>query len=162
MAGSNEDYFGISAGNAQLNGKVAGTNFDTDDTHYTATVGHYYGDTARVQAAFTYVDPSGTVDHANALSVSYDFLLPVANQFSLFAGPVAGYTWYKESSGSLTLDLSGFHYGAEAGAIVKIANNLELEAGYRYLIQTGSDTVLGVNVDADDLRMWYAGLNLRF
>lgn len=166
MAANNADYFSISAGNAEISVKASAggvtANGQGDDTHYTATVGHYYGDTARVYASFSYVDPSGTVDIANALSFGYDFILPATNQFSLFAGPTAGYTWYKESSGSISVDISGFHYGAQAGAIAKISNSIELEAGYRYLIETGSDTVLGVKVDADNLKMWYVGANLRF
>lgn len=76
----------------------------------------------------------------------------------MYAGPVLGYTRYEEAG----LDLSGFHYGVQAGAIVKLVDNIEIEAGYRFLLQTGSDTVLGDNVDADDVKMWYIGANIRF
>lgn len=163
MAAGNENYFGISVGNAELSGTVASTDFDTDGTQYTVALGHYYGDTSRVSAAYTYVKHEAGVDESDAFSVAYDFILPIAdNKFSLYAGPVLGYTRYEESAGGLSLDLSGFHYGAQAGAIVRVMDNIEIEAGYRYLIETGSDTVLGINVDADDLKMWYVGANIRF
>lgn len=163
MAAGNKDYFGLSVGNAELSGSAsmggASSDWDTDGTQYTATLGHYYGDTGRVSAAYTYVKHEAEVDKSDVLSVAYDFILPLAeNKFSLYAGPVLGYTRYEEAG----LDLSGFHYGVQAGAIVKLVDNIEIEAGYRFLLQTGSDTVLGDNVDADDVKMWYIGANIRF
>ena len=167
MAAGNQNFVSLSAGNAKFDGKVSGlgtsVNVNGDDTHYTLGLGHYYDDSGRVYAVFSYVNPSSYVDYADSLSVGYDFILPVvANTFSLYAGPVVGYTWYKESDSGISIDLSGFHYGAQAGAIVKVAKNIEVEAGYRYLIETGSDTVLGVDCDMDKVKMWYAGVNIRF
>ena len=162
MAAGNENYFGISAGNAELTGNVESSDFDTDGTQYTFVLGHYYGENARVSAAYTYVKHDSGVDKSDAISVAYDFILPLAeNKFSLYAGPVVGYTRYEESSAGINLDLSGFHYGAQAGAIIKLMDKIELEAGYRFLLETGNDTVLGVNVDADDVKMWYVGANIR-
>lgn len=166
MAGSNQDYFGISAGNAKMTSKASAAGVaitgETDDTHYSATLGHYY-DQGRVYATFTYVDPTTYVDTASAIAIGYDFILPVVkDSFSLYAGPVAGYLWYKESAGSLSLNLSGFNYGAQAGGIINITKNLDLDAGYRYLIETGKDTVSGVNIEAQKVTMWYAGINVRF
>jgi hypothetical protein len=167
MAAENADYFGISFGNAELGVEASAlgvsADAETDGGQVSFALGHYYGDTARVWAAYTYVDTDEGVDEADAFSVGYDFVLPLAeNKFSLYAGPVIGYTRYEEPG----LDLSGFHYGAQAGAIVRLIDNIEFEAGYRYLKETGSETVnvLGtdVNIDADDLKIWYVGANLRF
>lgn len=163
MAAGNENYFGISAGNAELSGNVESTDFDVDGTHYTFTLGHYYGETGRISATYSYVKHDTGVDKSDALSVAYDFILPLAeNKFSLYAGPVLGYTRYEETASGISIDLSGFHYGAQAGAIARLSDNIELEAGYRFLFETGSDTVLGVNVDADNVKMWYVGANIRF
>jgi hypothetical protein len=167
MAAGNENYFGINVGNAKMsfsasaNGTAA--DGDTDGTQYTATLGHYYGNTGRISAAYTYVKHDAGVDNSDAISFAYDFILPIAeNKFSLYAGPVIGYTRYKEPG----LDLSGFHYGAQAGTIVKVMDNIELEAGYRFLLETGSDTIdvsgTSVKVDADNVKMWYVGANFRF
>jgi hypothetical protein len=155
MAADGENYFGINMGNAKISMSTDTTDGDTDETHYTATLGHYYGKNARISASYTYINRENDVDAADLFSVAYDFMLPLAeDKFSLYAGPVIGYTSYKTS----LIDLSGFHYGAQAGAIFRIVENVELEAGYRYLLETGSDK--GLN--ADNLQMWYVGANLRF
>lgn len=163
MATSNENYFGISAGNAQLDVRINGTDFNTDGTHFTASLGHYYGDTSRISATYTYVDKAAGVDANDAFSLAYDFILPIyENMFSCYAGPVVGYTRYKESSGGTSLDLSGIHYGAQAGVIVRVVDNVEIETGYRYLIETGKDTFPDVNIEADSVKVWYIGGNFRF
>lgn len=159
MAAENADYFGVSFGNAELGIEVSTLDAETNGGQVSFTLGHYYGDTARAWAGYTYVKHDDGVDESDAFSVGYDFILPLAqNKFSLYAGPVIGYTRYEEPG----LDLSGFHYGAQAGVIVRFIDNIEFEAGYRYLKETGNETVLGVDVEADDLKMWYVGANLRF
>lgn len=163
MAASNENFFGISSGNAQLGVKINGADFNTDGTHFTASLGHYYGNTSRISATYTYVDKASSVDSNDAISLAYDFLFPLGeNRFSFYAGPVIGYTRYKESSGGTSLDLSGIHYGAQAGAIVRVIENIEIEAGYRYLIETGTDAFPAVNIEADSVKVWYVGGNFRF
>lgn len=165
MGADNVPYIGASVGNAELKTSVGTGNFESkhDDTHYTGTLGQYVGDYGRVSLSYTYVEPTGYVQHSDGVSLAFDFLLPVVdNTVSLYVGPVIGYTRLEEESAGLKLDLSGMHYGAEAGAIVRIVNNIEVEGGYRYLVETGKDTVLGVDVNADDLRMWYVGVNFRF
>jgi len=121
------------------------------------------GDNGRISLSYTYVEPVNNVKHSDGASLAFDFIVPIVdNVFMLYAGPVVGYTRYEEEAVGINLDLSGLHYGAQAGVIARVMNNIEVEGGYRYLIETGSDTVLGVNVDADTLRMWYVGVNFRF
>jgi len=163
MAADNANYFGINVGNAKLKVDASGSGINDsatiDGTQYTAVLGHYYGDTGRISAAYTYIKHDAGVDNSDAFSVAYDFILPVVeNRFSLYAGPVVGYTEYKESN----LDLSGFHYGAQAGAIVRVIDKIELEAGYRYLEETGKDTFGGATIKANNVQMWYVGANIRF
>lgn len=152
MAASHEDYFGLSIGNAELEANTGGS---TDGGQITATLGHYYGDTGRISASYSYIKRETAIKNSDVLSVAYDFILPLAdNKFGLYAGPVVGYTLYKDN----VVNFSGAHYGAEAGAIIRIADKLELDAGYRYLFETGSD----LGVDLDNVKMWYVGANLRF
>jgi opacity protein-like surface antigen len=163
MATNNENFFGISTGNTQLGVKINGTDFNTDGTCFNVSLGHYYGDTSRIFATYSYVDKATGVDSNDAFSLAYDFLLPLnENKFLLYAGPVVGYTRYKESSDGTSLDLSSFHYGAQAGAIVRIINNIEIEAGYRYLQETGKDTFPDVNIELNNIKSCYIGANLRF
>jgi opacity protein-like surface antigen len=155
MAASNEDYFGLSVGNAKLEASSSLGNASTDGGQITATLGHYYNDTGRISASYSYIKREEGIKNSDVLSVAYDFILPLAdNKIGLYAGPVVGYTLYKDD----VVNFSGAHYGAEAGAIIRIADKLELDAGYRYLFETGSD----LGVDLDNVKMWYVGANLRF
>lgn len=165
MGADNVAYIGASIGNAELKTSVGTGDFESkhDDTHYTGTVGQYVGEYGRVSLSYTYVEPTGHVQHSDGVSLAFDYILPVVeNTVSLYLGPVIGYTRFEEEAAGVKLDLSGMHYGAQAGAIVRIVNNIEIEGGYRYLVETGKDTIVGVDVNADDLRMWYVGANLRF
>ncbi len=165
MGADNVGFIGVSVGNAELKSSIGPTSHEArvDDTHYTATLGQYIGDNGRIALSYSYVEPTNNIKNSDAASLAFDFLVPVVdNTFMLYAGPVIGYTRYIEEAAALKLDLSGLHYGAEAGVIVRLVSTIELEAGYRYLIETGSDTVVGINVDPDTLRMWYMGANLRF
>lgn len=165
MGADNVPFIGVSVGNAELKSNIGPTSHEAsvNDTHYTATLGQYVGDNGRLALSYAYVKPQNNIKNSDAVSLAFDFLIPVMdNMFMLYAGPVIGYTRYEEEAAGLKLDLSGMHYGGEAGAIVRIVNNIEIEGGYRYLIETGNDTVLGIKFDADTLKMWYVGVNLRF
>lgn len=155
IAADNADYFGVSVGNTEFKASLSGASAKTDGGHISATLGHYYGDTSRVSASYTYVKHDSDVDNSDAFSLAYDFILPLAkDKFSIYAGPVIGYTRYEETF----LDLSGFHYGAQAGAIVRVADSFEIEGGYRYFKENGSDSGL----ELDDMQNWYVGANIRF
>ncbi|HEX5329219.1 outer membrane beta-barrel protein [Sulfuricurvum sp.] len=165
MGAENAPFIGVSVGNVELKSQVQLVNYESkvDDTHYTATLGQYIDEYGRVSLSYTYVKPTHNIQHSDGASLAFDLILPmIDNAFFVYAGPVAGYTRYEEEAAGIKLDLSGLHYGAQAGAIVRIMNNIEVEGGYRYLIETGSDTLLGVKVEADRLKMWYIGANLRF
>ena len=165
MGADNVPFIGASVGNAEFKSNVTAVGYESmiKDTQYTATLGQYVGTNARVALSYTYAIPQNNVKNSDAVSLAFDFIIPVVeNTVSLYAGPIIGYTRYEEESSGIKLDLSGMHYGGQAGAIVRIVNNIEIEGGYRYLIETGNDTVLGLNVDADTLKMWYIGANFRF
>jgi len=165
MGADNVPFIGVSVGNVELKSNVPLTGYESkvDDTHYTATLGQYLGENGRVSLSYTYVEPTHNIKHSDGASLAYDFIIPVIDDaFFVYAGPVVGYTRFEEEASGIKLDLSGLHYGGQAGAIVRVMKNVEVEGGYRYLIETGSDTVLGVKVDADTLKMWYIGANLRF
>lgn len=157
MGADNATFIGVSVGNAELKSNIGPTSHEArvDDTHYTATLGQYIGDNGRIALSYSYVEPKNNIKTSDAASLAYDFVVPVMdNMFMVYAGPVIGYTRYVEEAAGFKLDLSGLHYGAEAGVIVRLVSTVELEAGYRYLIETGSDTIVGVNVDPDTLKMW--------
>jgi opacity protein-like surface antigen len=165
MGADNVAFIGASVGNAELTSNVSAIGYESkvNDTHYTATLGQYVGTNGRLSLSYSYVKPTNNVKNSDSASLAFDFVLPIVdNVFLLYAGPVVGYTRFEQEVAGIKLDLSGLHYGGQAGAIFRIMNNIEVEGGYRYLIETGSDTLLGLNVDADKLKIWYVGANLRF
>lgn len=165
MGADSIGYIGASVGETELKTSIEAVNFESkkNNTHYTGTLGQYMGDNGRVSLSYTYVKPIDHVQHSDGASLAFDFIVPIVdNLFMVYAGPVIGYTRHEEEAMGIKLDLSGLHYGGQAGVIVRVMNNIEVEGGYRYLIETGSDTVLGVNVDADTLRMGYVGVNFRY
>jgi len=155
MAAENSDYVGFTIGNTDYRLDTLGSNGSVDDTHYSLTLGHYY-ESSRVSATYSYVDGGDdNFDSNYAFSFAYDFILPlVEDTFSLYAGPVVGYTRLKDDG----INLSGIHYGGQAGAIVEVVENIELEVGYQFTMQTGSDN----GIDADYGKKWYVGANIRF
>jgi opacity protein-like surface antigen len=160
MAAGNEDYFGVSVGEAKSSVTASdGTSSATvDDTEgaYNLALGHYY-ENSRIALTYTHLDLDN-VDTSEALTLSYDFFYTVGRGLNVFAGPGIGYAWIKDDA----VDLSGFMYGGEAGAQLRINSGLELEAGYRYMRATGSDNDSGTKVELDDLATWYIGANIRF
>lgn len=160
MAAGNENYFGVSVGEAKSSvtmdsGSSSATVDDTEGA-YNLTLGHYY-ENARIALTYTHVDIED-VDRSEALTLSYDFFYPVGRGLNVFAGPGIGYVWMKDD----VVDLSGFTYGGEAGAQLRINSGLEIEAGYRYMLVAGSDNDSGTKVEFDDLATWYIGANIRF
>lgn len=155
IAAEKADYFGVSIGSTKLKTSLSTVSTSDDGGSITANLGHYYEDTSRISASYTYIRHENNIDKSDSLSLAYDFILPLAkDKFSIYAGPVLGYTRYEET----LLDLSGFHYGAQAGAIVRVADSFEIEGGYRYVRENGSDA----GFELDDMQNWYVGANIRF
>jgi opacity protein-like surface antigen len=67
---------------------------------------------------------------------------------------LVGYTRLKDDN----IDLSGIHYGGQAGVIVGVVENIEVEAGYRFLMERGNNH----GIDAEYSKTWYAGINILF
>lgn len=154
-ASQNSDYVGVGVGQSWLKIDNSVKKVTNSGLSGTFVLGHKYGDYGRFYASGTYISSSENVDNSALFSVVYDFMLPVVdNVFSLYAGPNVGYTMYTEGN----VDLSGVHYGAEVGAVVDITKRVELEAGYRYLKETGTDG----SMQATSLQSAYFQLNISF
>jgi hypothetical protein len=149
----NKDYVGLGIGGTTLGVESQGTKADTSGGHVSLTLGHYY-ENGRFNASYTYFNSGAGVKNSDLLSLAYDFLLPLGETpFCLYVGPVAGYTRYVEygTTGN-DYDLSGVHYGAELGGIYNLSDSFELEAGYRYLLES----------KAEKVSMFYFNINYHF
>ena len=150
-AAGNSEYIGLGIGSS----KFTVDKSTNTGTHGSLVLGKKYGDYGRFYATGTYIDSSGSVDAVGVYSLAYDFMFPVVDDvFSLYMGPVAGYTTYREK----TIDLSGAHYGAEAGVTVDLGEIFELEIGYRYLVENGEDG----SVSAKSMQQAYFQVNVFF
>jgi len=150
-----DDYIGLGAGYTQFNVATSTGDIDNSGASFTLDLGHKYGNYGRFHANGTYVTHDNDIYSAGSFSVGYDFLVPIFdNTFELYAGPVMGYTAYKERDFSL----SGLHYGGEVGVLFEMTNNLELEVGYNFLSQDKStDTHTAKNTQTG-----YVQVNLFF
>lgn len=153
-AANNSEYIGLGVGSSEFTVDTVNT-ITNSGVHGTIVLGKNYGDYGRFYASGTYINSSDSVDTVGVYSLAYDFIFPVADDiFSLYVGPVAGYTTYKEQS----IDLSGAHYGAETGVTVDLDETFELELGYRYLVENGKEGV----VSAKSMQQIYFQVNIYF
>ena len=137
FAAQNSSYMGFGLGYGAL--KVDDTiNKNRDSSGLTASfaLGHKYSEYGRIYVVGMYRGASNGYENSGSISLAYDFLIPVVDDsFSLYLGPVAGYTGYSTNG----LDLSGYHYGLESGCIFNINDSIELEAGVRVLKEKGTE-----------------------
>jgi len=153
-ATDNSEYIGLGVGSSEFTVDAVNT-ITNSGMHGTVVLGKNYGDYGRFYASGTYINSADSVDTSGVYSLAYDFMFPVADDmFSLYVGPVAGYTTYTEKS----IDLSGLHYGAEVGATFDLDKKFELELGYRYLVENGKDGV----VSAKSMQQIYFQVNIYF
>ena len=154
----NNDYVTLGGGVTQFNLDTGPSNASTNNASYTFALGHQYGNYGRIHMDGTYINAaSASIDSSAMISLSYDFMFPVVDDiFSLYVGPVGGYTSYKTN----TYDLSGGHYGVELGGVVSITENFELELGASYLKETGAG--VSTFVSLDDARSVYFHINYLF
>ena len=137
FAGQSGSYMGVGMGYGSL--KVDDTvNLNRESSGLTGSIalGNTYGEYGRIYAVGMYRGASNGYENAGSVSLAYDFLVPVVDDiFSVYLGPVAGYTGYNANG----LDLSGVHYGLEGGLIYTVNETFELEVGVRALKEKGSE-----------------------
>lgn len=152
---ASDDYIGIGGGYSNFNVTNQNTDLQNNGAFATLTLGHTYGDYGKFYASGSYINSSNSAVTWGVVSLAYDFMFPIVDDmFSLYVGPVAGYTAYTENS----IDLSGFSFGGEAGATFNATETVQIEAGYRFL----SHTVSSANITAKNMQMFYLQVNFFF
>lgn len=109
---------------------------------------------------------SGDDSNVNILLGNYDYLIPINNEFRLYAGLHAGNAQYKKAQ----IKMSGLAYGTQVGAIYDITKNIEFEIGLGYtkynVEKTLNSTEQGVDVsrtvEFEDAISMFAGINYKF
>lgn len=116
----------------------------------------------------------GTDTDVTVILGNYDYLIPINNEFRLYAGLHAGNAEYKETNTGLadndTVKMSGLAYGAQVGAIYDITKNIEFELGLAYTKYNVEKTINGVytgvnynaKLELEDSTSMSAGINYKF
>jgi len=69
-------------------------------------------------------------------SIDYFFLSSNQSNFQPFIGANVGYVNYESTS---DIDMSGFIYGAQAGIVISVTENVDLDLQYRYSLSNAAD-----------------------
>lgn len=101
---------------------------------------------------------------------NYDYLIPINEEFRLFAGIHAGSTKVEiDSNSDGSISFSGLAYGAQTGFIYDITKNIEFEAGVAYTKYnvdraetTDSSGTDWAGVELEDSTSISAGINYKF
>lgn len=159
--------FGVSLINQDINlaVNVSGNTVNVSDsgTGFGIYLDKYYKRKYRFNSALSYVGYD-SFDLAE-FSVSADYLIPLNQKISFFAGLSAGAGMQKYSDVNMSDASFGLIYGAQIGGIAYINSDLMLEAGYRQKfsnIETKVTGVSGIDAELDEVSEFYLNFLLMF
>ena len=104
-------------------------------------------DVGRYYATYDYTSGShdGIKLRQQNLLGSYDVFLPVAQQTKLFGGVSGGITRLTQKSAGFSRNSdTGYAVGFQGGVLQQVAQNTQIEAGYRYL-RSNAGTEMSTN-----------------
>ena len=126
--------FGIAVINQSVDIEVSGVGQSATTSESGTGLGvyldKYYKGKYRFNGTLSYI-PYDRFDIAQ-LMVSADYLMPLNEQISFFAGLAGGSALQKYSDASISDSALGLVYGAQLGGIIYINKNIMLESGYRF------------------------------
>lgn len=143
-----QKFIGVDISISEVQGD--GASEDTNDISSGNTYGIRLGaqnDKWRTTIGLHYFDAEGrNVEHLYG-AIDYFFLPSESMMLKPFIGFNVGYANYE----SYEVDADGFTYGGEAGVIVDLLENMNVDIGYRYLLSNSqefyhaSDIIFGFN-----------------
>ncbi len=152
------------------NGNVINLSDNVTDSTLKLKAGIILDNTHRV--SISHANFNATDTDFRVILGNYDYLMPINNEFRLYAGVHVGNAEYKETNIDTlgTAKISGLAYGAQVGGIYDITKNIELELGLAYtkynLDKTFNWSDGGVDMTAkieiEDSTSMFAGLNFKF
>jgi opacity protein-like surface antigen len=155
---------------AGSNGNSVSESDNMTDTNLKLKIGVIVDKTHRI--SLSHIKFDGTDTDVTVILGNYDYLIPINNDFRLYAGLHAGNAEYKETNidGLGTAKMSGLAYGAQVGAIYDITKNIEFELGLGYtkynVDKTFNWTDTGVDISAkieiEHSTSMSAGINYKF
>lgn len=106
----------------------------------------------------------GQMDKKSILC-SYDYLIPMGNNFKLYTGVHAGDTKVSVEYDGDKTSFSGLAYGAQIGTLYDITKNVEFELalGYtKYNVDKAEEPGRWFKMELDKSTSMYAGINYKF
>lgn len=140
---ASKGFIGLELGYATVQGDVGWLNgsipdYKGSDVEYGIRIGAQEKDW-RATFSFNYFDGEEDGKKQNyekgLLSVDYFFLGANESNFRPFLGANVGYANYESTN---EIDMSGFIYGAQAGFVLAIAENIDMDILYRYSISNAT------------------------
>jgi len=140
-------FIGVELGYATIQGDVGGFfpgdiihDYEGSDIEYGIRIGAKK-DEWRTTISFNYYDSSSDGYDQNyekgLLSLDYFFLYSKKekNAFQPFIGLNVGYVNYESTN---NIDMNGFVYGAQAGVLFSVTENIDLDLMYRYSLSNAT------------------------
>jgi len=149
-------FIGLEVGYATVQGDVGGffpgeiiRDYEGSDIEYGIRIGAQK-DEWRTTLSFNYFDgeENGYEQNYEKGLLSIDYLFLYSNQekstFQSFIGINAGYMNYESTN---DIDMSGFVYGAQIGAILSITENINVDIMYRYSLSSATQDDRDASLD---------------
>ncbi len=155
------EYFigaGAERGDIDATASTTGTSIDGEynDTALKIKAGVILDQTQRI--SLSYVGYSNNGGDLDLTELNYDYIFPLKDQFSVFAGAHLGQADYNETG----FDMDGLVYGVQTGLLYGITSNIQAEVGLAYSKYNVDKIVNNANVELDDSTSLYLGLNYKF
>lgn len=162
---ASKGFIGLELGYATVQGDVGGflpneiiADYEGSDVEYGIRIGAQEDDW-RATFSFNYFDGEEDGKKQNyekgLLSVDYFFLGADENNFRPFLGGNAGYINYESTEG---IDMGGFIYGAQAGFVFALTENIDMDVMYRYSISSATQED-HVTAELDHIGSAVVGIN---
>ena len=166
MAMDLQYFLGAGAERTNTNVKASGADGfnekdDFKDTSLKLKVGVILDKAHRISLSHTKLSKDDT--DATTILGNYDYLIPMNEEFRLYAGLHAGNTKV-EIEDVEKISFSGLAYGAQVGAIYDITKNVEFELGLSYT-KFNVDRAEDANwykLELDNSTSMFAGNNYKF
>lgn len=132
------------------------------DTGLLFKTGAILNKTHRISLSYTDFSKEGT--DITSIFGNYDYLVPLNNEFRLYAGVHAGDTKVQVEDTGDKVSFSGLAYGMQIGAIYDITKNVEFELGLgytKYNVDRAEDDIW-VKLELDKSTSMFAGINYKF
>ena len=149
--------------NLQINSPGSKVSLNESATGFGVYVDKYYKKKYRFNSTLNYV--AYDLFDLVGLTVSADYLVPLNQEVSFFAGLSGGAGMQKYNDVSISDASFGLVYGAEIGAIAYVNSNLMIESGYRKKlsnIKTEVKSASDMEAELEEINEFYFNFLLMF